>query len=118
MLKILFLFIVGSVLVKSMSIETFFTTVFNSIYFNPADITANLPGIMDLLELGTEVPANGYYFTNLDNLIKSIVEANYLFELGSAHINGVLVYAIKIGNVIYSVEPNIFHSLIYILFPY
>jgi len=115
-LKILFLFIVGSVLVNSMSIDTFFTPVFNSINFNSAYAHAILPSIIELLDLGTEIPTNGYHFSNLSVLTDYIVEADYLFELGYAHINGVLVYAIKIGDLFYSVEPRIYHSLIYILF--
>ena len=107
MLKIFILFIVGSVV----SDVSFY--LFNC---NSVDITQTLTILMALLDLHTGVPVNGYSFTNLIELLNFIVEANYNFELGCTAINGVLVYAIKIGGVFYSVEPNIFHDLIFILY--
>jgi hypothetical protein len=99
-----------------MSIDTFFMAVYSTINYSFLDTTADLSSITALLSLQTGVPANGYHFTNLAELIDFISGANYLFELGYAHINGVLVYAIKIGNMIYSVEPRIFHSFIFSIF--
>jgi len=116
MLNLFLLLIAGSAIVLGMSINTFFTTVYYSINCYSVDITEELLGLMALLELQTGVPADGYYFTNLRELTNIIGEAHYLFELGYVNINGMLVYAIKIGNAIYSVEPRIFHSLIFMLF--
>lgn len=113
MLKFLFLFIAGSVFVWSMSVETIFTVVFSSINYINIDTTEVLAGLMALQDLQTGIPANGYQFTNLTDLIHIIERANFIYELGYIQVNGVLVYAIQIGNTIYSVEPNIFHSLIY-----
>jgi hypothetical protein len=96
-----------------MSIETIFTVVFDSINYINVDTTEVLAGLMALQDLQTGVPANGYHFTNLTDLMNLIEGANLIYELGYIQVNGVLVYAIKIGNIIYSVEPNIFHSLIY-----
>src|SRR5258708_10398902 len=99
-----------------MSIETFFTAVYNSINYSSVNIIEQVANLIALLDLQTGVPDNGYYFTNITDLMNIIEGANFLFELGYLHVNGVLVYAIKIGNIIYSVEPSIFHSLIFILF--
>jgi hypothetical protein len=107
MLKIFILFIVGSV-VSDVS-----SYLFNC---NCVDITQTLLILMAYMDLNTGVPVDGYSFTNLTELINFITEANYNFELGCIANNGVLYYAIKIGGVFYSVEPNIFHELIYILF--
>jgi hypothetical protein len=107
MLKFFILFIVGSV-VSGVS--------FNLFNCNSEDITVTLTILMVLLDLHTEVPVNGYDFTNLIELLNFIVEANYIFELGCTDIDGVLLYAIKIGDMFYSVEPNIFKDLIFILF--
>lgn len=116
MLRFYFIFITGSVLVVSMYFDTIFTGVYYSVNCNSVDITEELSSLMALLDLQTEIPANGYHFTNLTDLVNLIREANFTFELGYALINGVLVYAINIGNTIYSVEPSIFHSLIFMLF--
>jgi hypothetical protein len=113
MLKILFFLITGSVIVYSMSIETIFTAVFHSINYIYVDTTEVLRVLMSLVDLQTGVPAIGYNFTNLTDLLHIIEEANFIYELGYTHVNGVLVYAINIGGIIYSVEPQIFHTLIY-----
>jgi len=112
MLKKILLFIAGSVLVLGMSIDTFFTAVFHSNNYNNLDFNVVLRDLMDLLLIQTGVPANGYNFTNLTDLLNIIRDANYIYELGYAHVNGVWVYAITIGNRIYSVEPRIYHSLV------
>jgi len=108
MFKIFILFIVTSV-VSGVSFN-----LFNCSLDTTQTITFTI--LMAYLDLHTGVPDNGYFFTNLIELLNFIVEANYNFELGCMAIDGVLVYAIKIGGVFYSVEPNIFHDLIYILF--
>ena len=113
MLKIFLFFIAGSVIVLGMSIDNFFIAVFHSINYINVDINLLLHNLMELLDLGTGIPANGYHFTNLNDLIDMISQADYIYELGYTHVNGVLVYAIKIGLNIYSVEPNVFHTLIY-----
>jgi hypothetical protein len=115
MLKIFLFFIAGSVLVSSMSIDNFFIAVFHSINYINVDINLILHNLMELLDLGTGtgIPANGYHFTNLNDLIDMISQANYIYELGFTRVNGVLVYAIKIGLNIYYVEPDVYHSLIY-----
>jgi hypothetical protein len=113
MLKHFLLFIAGSVLVYGMSIDTFFTAVFHSINYINGDTTQVLTGLMALLDLQTGVPANGYHFSDLTDLMNIIQGADFIYELGYIHVNGVLVHAIKISNIIYSVEPRIFHTLIY-----
>jgi len=115
MLKIFLLFIAGSVIVSGMSIDTFFTAVFHSINYINVNLTEVLTNLTNLLVLQTGVPANGYNFTDLTDLLNIIRDADYIYELGHTHVNGVLVYAIYIGNRIYSVEPRIFHSLIYLI---
>jgi hypothetical protein len=115
MLKILFFLITGSIIVLGMSIDTIFTAVFHSINYIYVDTTSVLIGLTALLDLQTGVPAIGYNFTNLTELLHIIEEANFIYELGYTHVNGVLVYAIQIGNIIYSVEPNVFHSLIFFI---
>jgi hypothetical protein len=115
MLKIFLLFLAGSVIVVGMSMDPIFTAVFHSINYFSVDLNVLLSSLMSLLDLQTGIPANGYHFTNLNELLHIIEGANFIFELGYTHVNGVLVYAIQIGNEIYSVEPNIFHSLIYII---
>ncbi len=116
MLKTILVILAGSIIILSMSIDTYFTGVFHSINFNLFNILTDTPVLLALLDLVTGNPANGFDFSNLEELYYVLEQANFLFELGYANINGVLVYAIKIGNVIYSVEPRIFHTLIYILF--
>jgi hypothetical protein len=115
MLKILFFLIAGSVIVYGMAINIIFTAIFHSINYIYVDPTSVLISLMALLDLQTGVPAIGYNFTNLTDLLNNIQEANFIYELGFTHVNGVLVYAIKIGNIIYSVEPDVFHSLIFII---
>jgi len=109
----IFFLIAGSVIVYGMSIETFFTALFHSINYTNVDSTDVLINLMSLLDLQTSVPDIGFNFTNLRDLWLIIEEANFLYELGYTHVNGVLVHAIQIGGEIYSVEPHIFHSLIY-----
>jgi hypothetical protein len=113
MFKIFLLFITGSLIVYGMSIDTIFTALFHSINYIYVDTTEVLIGLTTLLDLQTGVPAIGYHFTELADLLHIINEANFIYELGYTHVNGVLVYAIQIGNTIYSVEPNLFHSFIY-----
>ena len=115
MLKISLFIIACSVITYGMSIETAYSAIIHS-SFNSLSLTEQLSLLMVLLNLQTGVPANGFDFTNLTELINVIGSAHCLFELGYTHINGVVVYAIKIGNIIYSVEPRIFHSLIFMLF--
>ena len=107
MLK-LFILIIASSVVSGVSFDLF--------SYNSEDITETLTILMNLLDLNTGVPDNGYSFTNLIELLNFIVEANYNFELGCTDIDGVWLYAIKIGDMFYSVEPNIFKDLIFILF--
>ena len=109
----IFFLIAGSVIVYSMSIETIFTAVFHSINYNNVDTTDVLSALMSLLNLQTSIPDIGFNITNPTDLWYIIHEADFIYELGFTHVNGVLVYAIKIGGEIYSVEPQIFHSLIY-----
>jgi hypothetical protein len=116
MLKFFIFFIASSAIVLGMSVETIFTAVYSTISINSVNISEQLLYIMALLDLQTGIPTNGFHLSNMTDLIHIIREADYLFELGYANINGVLVYAIKIGNLIYSVEPRIFHSLIYLIF--
>ena len=108
MYKFFILFIVTS-LVSGVSFN-----LFNCSVDTTQSITLTI--LMAYLDLHTGVPDNGYAFTNLTELLNFIVEANYNFELGCMTLDGVLVYAIKIGGAFYSVQPNIFHDLIYILF--
>jgi hypothetical protein len=115
MLKLFLLFIASSVIVWSMSITTIFTAVFDTINYNSDYLNEMLPVIMDLLNLQTGVPVFGFHITDLITLRGLIEGAEGLFELGYAHVNGVLVYAIKVDNLIYSVDPQTFHDLIYIL---
>lgn len=113
MLKIIFYLTAGSVIVYSMSIETLFTAVFHSISLINVNTTDILINLTSLLNLQTSVPNIGFNITNLTDLLHIIQEANSIYELGYTHVNGVLVYAIRIGGEIYSVEPRIFHDLIY-----
>jgi hypothetical protein len=113
MLKTLFFLIAGSVIVYGMSIDILFTAIFHSINYIYVDTTSVLTGLTTLLDLQTGVPAIGYNFTNFTDLLYVIQDANFIYELGYTHVNGVLVHAIKIGTTIYSVEPRIFHTLIY-----
>ena len=113
MLRMILILIAGTVIVYSMSIETIFTAVFHSINYinvNPFDVLITL---IDLLDLHTSVPNIGFNITNLRDLLYILEEANFIYELGYTHVNGVLVYAIQIGGEIYSVEPQVFHDLIY-----
>jgi hypothetical protein len=100
-----------------MSIDTFFTAVFHGfmpIALESVDFTTEeLSNIMALLDLQTAVPANGYYFTDITILWNIIQGAHFI--LGYFTVNGMSVYAIEIGNSIYTVEPRIFHDLIYML---
>ena len=52
------------------------------------------------------VPANGYDINNQLQLFNIIGENNY--ELTFVIVNELHVYAIEIGNIIYTVEPNLF----------
>jgi hypothetical protein len=113
MLKMLFFLIAGSIIVYSMSIETLFTAVFHSINYINVDITDVLRALTSLLDLQTSVPDIGFNITNLSNLLYILEDAHFNYELGYTHVNGVLVYAIQTGGEIYSVEPQIFHDLIY-----
>jgi len=113
MLKLIFFLIAGSVIVYGMSIETIFTALFHSINYINVDTTDVLIALTSLLDLQTSVPDIGFNITNLMDLLHIIEEANFIYELGYTHVNGVLVYAIQIGGGIYSVEPQIFHDLIY-----
>jgi len=116
MLNLFLLFIAGSVVVLGMSIDTPLTALDCCLNFNPVDITERYSSLIALLDLTTGVPATNYNLSNFRELINLIETANYVFELGYTHVNGVLVYAIKIGNIVYSVEPHIFRSLIFGLF--
>ena len=113
MLKLFLIIIAGSVIVLSMSVGTIFTAVFHSINYIYVDTTEVLRVLTNLLDLQTGVPAIGYNLTNLTDLLHIIAEANFIYELGYTHVNGVLVYAININDIIYSVEPQIFHTLIF-----
>jgi hypothetical protein len=113
MLKLFLFFIAGSVIVLGMSVDSFFITVYHSINNINVDTNQVLVQLLGLLDLGTGIPANGYNITNIIDLINMISQANNIYELGYINVNGVLVYAIKIGLNIYSVEPGIFHTLIY-----
>jgi hypothetical protein len=115
MLKTIIFLIAGSVIVYGMSIQIFFTAVFHSINYIYIDSTEVLRALLDLVNLQTAVPNIGFNITNLRDLLIIIEEANFIYELGYTHVNGVLVYAIQIGGEIYSVEPQIFHDLIYII---
>lgn len=106
MLKNLLLLIAVSVVILGMSIDNINNTVGG---------VEELSNAMALLDLHTGVPACGYDFTNLMELMNFMAGADNLCELGYASVSGVLVYAIKINNLIYSVHPQIFHSLIFIL---
>ncbi len=110
-LKIILIILACLPIVSSMSVDVIFTAVNYSINFNSRDLI----NIMNLLDLHTQVPANGFDFINLNNLINVISASGYNFELGYALIHGVCVYAINIGGAIYSIDPETFHSLIYIL---
>jgi hypothetical protein len=118
MVKTFLLFIAGSALVLGMSIDPFFTALFHSISYINVDRTEVLINLMDLLILQTGVPANGYNFTNLTDLLYILEGADYIYEIGYTHVDGVWVHAINIGSRIYSVEPRIFHSLIYLISTY
>ncbi len=113
MLKIIFILIAGSVIVYGMSIETIFTALFHSINYIDVSTTDVLIALTSLLDLQTSVPNIGFNITNLTDLLYILEETHFIYELGYTHVNGVLVYAIKIGGEIYSVEPQIFHDLIY-----
>jgi len=115
MLKMISFLIAGSVIVYSMSIETIFTTVFHSINYINVDTTNVLIGLTSLLDLQTAVPNIGFNFTNFTELLNIIQDANFIYELGYTHVNGALVHAIQIDSVIYSVEPQIFHNLIFMI---
>jgi len=113
MLKYILFLIASSAIVYGMSIEPNFTALFHSINYINVDTTDVLIALTSLLDLQTSVPNIGFNFTNLTNLWYIIEEANFIYELGYTYVNGVLVYAIQIGGDIYSVEPQIFHDLIY-----
>jgi hypothetical protein len=112
MLNFCLLLIAGSVIVHGMSIDTFFTDVYHSIHFNTINITIQqLDILLNLLNLQTGVPANNFDITTLTDLINIVSGTHYV--LGYLNVNGVLIYAVKIGNYIYSVEPRVFTSFIF-----
>jgi hypothetical protein len=109
MLKILLLLLAGSVLGQ---INSFYGPVFTSLWFSNAFLgsTNELINLMFLIGLHTGVPAIGFDFSNLTELMNFL--GSQPFALGFSHVDGVLVHAISIGNSFYSVEPGIFESFI------
>ena len=114
------LFIAGSVIVLGIFNYTYYVNEFTAVctYYNDNHIGVTdelYLGIKTLLELHTGVPANGYNVVDKAELFNMIREANFNFELGYTKVNGVNVYVIKTGDIIHSVEPNLFIFLLFSL---
>jgi hypothetical protein len=114
MLKILLLLLASSVLATG-QINSFYGPVFTILWYSSTFLGHNseIVNLMFLLGLHTGIPAIGFDFSNLTELMNFIGSSH--FSLGFSHVDGVLVHAIKIGNSLYSVEPGTFESLIHSL---